>query len=93
MIGKTHPVHIRLFKKYHTLPHPHTPHQEKKYLKRVEEQFQPPQNEVSHRVLVYIAEGCHHEVHREDDVIHAKQRDQNECGFSQASAKPRTRER
>lgn len=73
--------------------YPPPPIKKKKYLKRVEEQFQPPQNEVSHRVLVYIAEGCHHEVHREDDAIHAKQRDQNECGFSQASAKPRTRER
>lgn len=56
-------------------------------MKRVKEQFQPIQNEVSHGGLVYIVEACHHVVHGEDDVIHAKQRDQNEDRFSQAPGK------
>lgn len=62
-------------------------------LKRVKEQFGKKQNKKSHGFLVYIVEGCHHVVQREDDVIYAKQWDQDEDRFSQASAKPRKRER
>lgn len=89
MIRKTHKFQTHFFRKRHTS----SPYPLKKYLKRVKEQFGKKQNKKSHGFLVYIVEGCHHVVQREDDVIYAKQRDQDEDRFSQASAKPRKRER
>lgn len=64
----------------------HTPTSPKKTwneLKKTQE------NEKSHGGHVYIVKVYHHVVHRENNVIHAKHRDQNEDRFSQAPGKPR----